>query len=106
MTTRHHHSFDDSVVTTNLRATLCSAALLYVTKKLFAVFAGRELAAVDRLFQKSLLSVGPELADVRISLDHRVPKLVLVVTEHFLLFHFLDVDVLHRVTHVVEANRP
>ena len=57
-------------------------------RRLFAVLAGWEIAAVDRLFQKSFFSVGPELADVWIGLDDRIPKLILVVTEHFLFFDF------------------
>src|SRR5579872_6996371 len=47
--------------------------------RLLAVFAGREVAAVDRLLEELLLLVLPELADRRIGLDHRVPELVLVV---------------------------
>src|SRR5947207_1755926 len=71
----------------------------------FAIFARREVAAVDRLLEERLLAVGPELADVRIGLDHRVPELVLVVAEQLLLLDLLDVDVLDRVAHVVEADR-
>src|SRR5579864_4229766 len=37
--------------------------------RLFAVFAGREVAIVDRLREEFLLAIGPELADVRIGLD-------------------------------------
>src|SRR5262249_1802356 len=47
-----------------------------------AIFARREVAAVDRLLEELVLAVGPELADRRIGLDHRVPQLVLVVAEH------------------------
>src|SRR6476619_7281667 len=72
---------------------------------LFAEFAGREVAAVDRLLKELVLAVSPELADVGIGLDHRVPELGLVVTEHRLLLDLLDVDVLHRVAHVVERHR-
>src|SRR3569832_1865898 len=61
-----------------------------------AVLAGREVAAVDRLRQELRLVVGPELADMRIGLDHRVPELRLAVAEHLLLLDLLDVDVLYR----------
>src|ERR1700693_6038184 len=72
---------------------------------LFAILAGRGVAIVDRLSEKLLLAVGPELTYGRIGLDHRVPELVLVVAEHLLLFDLLDVDVLDRVAHVVHAHR-
>src|SRR6185312_1740031 len=42
---------------------------------LFAEFTGREVAAVDRLLQELVFAIGPELADVGIGLDHRVPEL-------------------------------
>src|SRR5574341_1352317 len=58
-----------------------------------AVFAGRIVAAVDGLLQKLLLLVLPELAHVRVGLDHRVPELVLVVAVLLLLAHDPDVDV-------------
>src|SRR5262249_40034973 len=74
--------------------------------RLFAVFARREVAAVDRLLWGRLLAVGPELADRRIGLDHRVPQFVLVVAEHLLLLDLLDVDVLHRIAELVERDRP
>src|ERR1700688_3027888 len=73
---------------------------------LLAVLAGRKVAVIDRLGEELLLAVGPELADLRIGLDHGVPELVLVVAEHLLLLDFFDVDVLDRVTHVVEFDRP
>src|SRR5262249_33085814 len=47
-----------------------------------AEFARREVAAVHRLLEESLLAVRPELAHGRIGLDHRVPQLFLVVAEH------------------------
>src|SRR5262249_62114795 len=56
-----------------------------------AIFAGREIAAVDRLLEELVLAVGPELAHRRIGLDHRVPQLVLVVAEHLFLLDLLDV---------------
>src|SRR5262249_60322465 len=40
---------------------------------LFAEFAGREIAAIDRLRQELVLPVSPELGDVRVGLDHSVP---------------------------------
>src|SRR5438105_11011841 len=75
------------------------------TAALVAEFAGREVAAVDRRLEEFLLVELPELADVRISLDDGVPKLLLVVAEHLLLLDLLDVDVLHRVAHVVDGDR-
>src|SRR5262249_14650233 len=71
-----------------------------------AIFARREIAAVDRLLEELVLAIGPELAHRRIGLDHRVPQLVLVVAEHLLLLDLLDVDVLHRVAELVERDRP
>src|ERR1700730_11752468 len=71
---------------------------------LFAVFARREVAAVDGLLEEGFLAAGPKLADVRIGVDDRIPELVLVVPEHLRLLDFLDVDVLYRVAHVVEAD--
>src|SRR6185437_549644 len=64
---------------------------------LFAVFAGRERPAVNRLLEELVLPIGPELADVRIGLDDGVPKLGLGITEHLLFLDLLDVDVLDRV---------
>src|SRR5215510_5576464 len=72
---------------------------------LVAIFARREVAAVDRLLQERILAVGPELADVRIGLDDSVPELVLVVAEQLLLLDLLDVDVVHRSEPVVERDR-
>src|SRR5215469_9456731 len=71
---------------------------------LVAEFAGREVAAVDRRLEELLLVELPELGDVRISLDDGVPELLLVVAEHPLLLDLLDVDVLHRVAHLVDAD--
>src|SRR6185312_6000063 len=62
----------------------------------FAELAGREVAAVDRLRQELRLVVGPELADIGIGLDHRIPELRLAVAKHLLLLDLLDVDVLDR----------
>src|SRR5215472_15711632 len=50
-------------------------------RPLLAIFAGREVAAIDRLMEEGVLAVSPELADGRIGLDHDVPKLRLVVAE-------------------------
>src|SRR5436190_22441541 len=72
---------------------------------LFAVFAGRIVAAIDRGLEELVLIELPELADSRIGLDDRVPELRLVVAEHLLALDLLDIDVLYRVTHVVEADR-
>src|SRR5262249_38327628 len=73
---------------------------------LIAVFAGREVAAVDRCLEELVLVELPELGDVRIGLDDGVPELVLVVAEHLLLLDLLDVDVLHRIAHVIDGNGP
>src|SRR3990172_1604922 len=73
---------------------------------LFAKLARREYAAVDRLRQELVLADSPELADVRVGLDHGVPELGLWIAEQLLLLDLLDVDVMHRVAHVVEAHRP
>src|SRR5215469_9766023 len=74
------------------------------TATLVAEFAGRVVAAVDRRLEELLLVELPELADVRIGLDDGVPELLLVVAEHLLLLDLLDVDVLHRVAHLVDAD--
>src|SRR5215467_1782072 len=71
---------------------------------LVAEFAGREVAAVDRRLEELVFAELPELADVRISLDDGVPKLLLVVAEHLLLLDLLDVDVLHRIAHLVDGD--
>jgi hypothetical protein len=63
---------------------------------LFAVLARREIAAVGRLRSEHRRVVLPVCADVVVSLDHRVPELVLVVAELLLLLDLLDVDVLDR----------
>src|SRR5437588_10695344 len=76
-----------------------------MTMVLFAEFARREIAAVDRLLEERLLAVLPELADVRVGLDHGVPQLLLVVTEHLLLLDLLVIDVLDRIAELVEADR-
>src|SRR4051812_809388 len=70
----------------HLRAKLC----------LFAIFAGREVAAVDRLRHELRLVVCPVGADAGVGLEHRVPELVFVVAEHLFLLDLLDVDVLDR----------
>src|SRR5262245_11664572 len=71
---------------------------------LIAEFAGRVVAAVDRRLEELLLVELPELGDVRIGLDDGVPELLLVVAEHLLLLDLLDVDVLHRVAHLVDGD--
>src|SRR5690242_17672504 len=70
-----------------------------------AVFAGWEVAIVNRLRKEFVLTIGPELADLGISLDHAVPEFVLVITEHFFLLDLLDVDVLDRVAIFIELDR-
>src|ERR1700704_3223721 len=71
---------------------------------LIAEFAGREVPIVHRLLEELVLAELPELADVRIGLDDSVPELLLVVAEHLLLLDLLDVDVLHRVAHLVDGD--
>src|SRR5262249_12146597 len=71
---------------------------------LFAVLARREVAAIDRLSKEFVLAVSPELADVRIRLDDRIPELRFVVAEHLLLLDLLDVDALDGVTFRVHAD--
>src|SRR5262249_4851296 len=72
---------------------------------LITEFAGREVAAVDRLLEELVFVELSELADVRIGLDDGVPKLLLVVAEHLLLLDLFDVDVLHRIAHLVDGDR-
>src|SRR3954463_12387081 len=43
--------------------------------RLFEILRRRIVARVDRLRQELLLVVGPELADIRVGLDHRVDEL-------------------------------
>src|SRR5262245_52246399 len=74
------------------------------TAALIAEFAGRKVPAVDRRLEELVLVELPELADVRIGLDDGVQKLLLVVAEHLLLLDLLDVDVLHRVAHLVDGD--
>src|SRR5205085_7830098 len=73
-------------------------------RRLIAEFAGREVTAVDGRLEELLLVELPELGDVWIGLDHRIPELFLVVAEHLLLFDLLDVDVLYWVAHLVDAD--
>src|SRR5580658_2222667 len=71
----------------------------------FAVRTGREVAAINRLLQELILPIGPELADIRIGLDHGVPQLRLVIAEKRHLLDLADVDILDRVAHIVERHR-
>src|SRR5215471_19962560 len=73
---------------------------------LLAVLAGWIVAAIDRRRQELGLLELAELAHVRIGLDDRVPQLGIRIAKHLLLLDLLDVDVLHRIAHVVEADRP
>src|SRR5262245_16278078 len=73
---------------------------------LVAESARRIVAPIDRHFQVLVFFELPELADVGVGLDDGVPELVLLVAEHLLPLDLLDVDVLHRIAHVVEADRP
>src|SRR5262249_52311446 len=73
--------------------------------ELFAELAGRIIPAVDGSLQKLVLLELAELIDVRIGLDDDVPELFLVEAKHFLLLDRLNVDVLHRVAHLIDADR-
>src|SRR5262249_40461217 len=73
-------------------------------KSLIAEFTGWEVAAVDRRLEELLLVELAELVDVRVGLDDGIPELLFVVAEHLLLLDLLDVDVLHRVAHLVDAD--
>src|SRR5262245_1588649 len=72
---------------------------------LFTELARREVARIDRLLEEGCLVVGPELADVWISLDYRVPELLLIVAEHLLLLDLLDIDVVDGGEPIVEGDR-
>src|SRR6202023_1712984 len=61
---------------------------------LFTIFAGREVAAIDRLLEERVLAVSPELADGRIGLDHHVPQLIVVVAEPLRLLALLVLEIL------------
>src|ERR1041384_6864836 len=76
-----------------------------VVAMLVAELAGRIIAAVDRRCQELGLLELAELIDVRIGLDDGVPELCVGIAEHLHLRDFLDVDVLHRVAHLVERDR-
>src|SRR5712691_936388 len=66
----------------------------------FEIFSARPgLAVVDRVLQELVGIVGPELADVRIGLDHGVDELAA------LLLDLADVDVADHVAVLVEAHR-
>src|SRR5712691_3653851 len=65
----------------------------------FEIFSARPgLAVVDRVLQELVGIVGPELADVRIGLDHGVDELAA------LLLDLADVDVADHVAVLVEAH--
>jgi len=70
----------------------------------FAELAGRIVAAVDGRRQELSLLELAELVDVRIGLDDRIPELLVRIAEHLLLLDLLDVDVLHRIAHLVEGD--
>src|SRR5262245_52909808 len=73
--------------------------------ELFAELTGRIIATVNGSLQELVLLELAELIDVRIGLDDDVPEFVLVEAEHFLLLDLLNVDVLHRVAHLIDADR-
>src|SRR5579883_2621802 len=60
----------------------------------------RIVARVDGIGEKFLYVVGPELADVRVALDHRVNQL------SALPLAFADEDVAYHVAKMVELHRP
>src|SRR5262245_10677600 len=65
---------------------------------LLEILRRRGVARVDRVLQEVVHVVGPELADVRIGLDHRVDQLAA------LLLDLADVDVADGVAVLVEAQ--
>src|SRR4029453_1519943 len=65
-----------------------------------AVFAGRVVARVHRILQILVRLVRPELRDVRKSVDHAVLE---PSTDPL---HLSEIDVLNRVTVLIEPNRP
>src|SRR5260370_32773204 len=60
----------------------------------------RIVARVNRIGQKFVLGIGPELADVRVALDHRIDELPV------LALAFANEDVADDVAEVVELDRP
>src|SRR5215470_4134124 len=60
----------------------------------------RIIASIDRVGQKFLFVIGPELTDVRVALDRCVDQLSV------LALAFADEDVAHDVAEVVELDRP
>src|SRR5260370_37491797 len=60
----------------------------------------RIVARVNRIGQKFVLVIGPELADVRVALDHRIDELPV------LALAFANEHVAHSVSEVVEFDRP
>src|SRR5262249_4675922 len=66
----------------------------------FEIFSTRPgFAVVDRVLEELVGIVGPELADVRIGLDHRIDQLAA------LLLDLADIDVTDHVAVFVEAHR-
>src|SRR5438105_14243546 len=53
-------------------ARLFSVWIAQYCKSAFEVLRGREISRVDRVLQERLGLVGPELADVRVGVDHLV----------------------------------
>src|SRR5260370_42084370 len=60
----------------------------------------RIVARVNRIGQKFVLVIGPELADVRVALDHRIDELPV------LALAFANEHVAHNVAEVVELDWP
>src|SRR4051812_22735202 len=67
---------------------------------LFQVLRGREIPRIDRVLEKLLGFVGPELADVRVGVDHAVHQ------APFLALDLADVHVADHVAVLVEGDRP
>src|SRR3954470_15755873 len=67
---------------------------------LLEVFRRREVARIHRVLQELLRLVRPELAHVRIGVDHRVDE------PAFLARHLADVHVADHVAVLVELHRP
>src|SRR5919108_4788279 len=66
---------------------------------LLEVLRRRIVARIDRVLEKLVLLIGPELADVGIGLDHRVDVTAV------LLLHLADIDVADRIAELVEPQR-
>src|SRR3954453_20961074 len=76
-----------------------SYAAAVTARSLLEILGRRIVARINRVLQELVLLVGPELADVGISLDHSVDVLAV------LLFDLADVDVADDIAKLVEPHR-